>query len=79
MNTSSSAWAFRHYLCTSLTAMGHEVIGVDKDMQKVNQVKDRITHAVCLDSSDIHAVTTLPLKDADIVIVCIGEDIAPRC
>ena len=62
-------------LCTSLTAMGHEVIGVDKDMQKVNQVKDRITHGVCLDSSDMHAVTTLPLKDADMVIVCIGEDI----
>jgi trk system potassium uptake protein TrkA len=62
-------------LCTSLTAMGHEVIGVDKDMQKVNQLKDRITHGICLDSSDINAVTTLPLKDADIVIVCIGEDI----
>jgi trk system potassium uptake protein TrkA len=62
-------------LCTSLTAMGHEVIGVDKDMQKVNQVKDRVTHGICLDSSDMHAITTLPLKDADIVIVCIGEDI----
>ncbi len=67
--------SFGTTLSTSLTAMGHEVIGVDKDMQKVNQVKDRITHAVCLDSSDPNAITTLPLKDADVVIVSIGEDI----
>ncbi len=62
-------------LSASLTAMGHEVIGVDKDMRKVNQIKDRITHAVCLDSSDVHAITSLPLKDADVVIVSIGEDV----
>lgn len=62
-------------LSISLAAMGHEVIGVDRDMQKVNQVKDKVTHAVCLDSSDVHAITSLPLKDADVVIVSIGEDI----
>jgi trk system potassium uptake protein TrkA len=55
--------------------MGHEVIGVDRDMQKVNQVKDRITHAVCIDSTDVQAISTLPLRDADVVIVSIGEDI----
>jgi len=65
---------FGSTLSVSLAAMGHEVIGVDKDMSKVNALKDRITHAVCLDSSDVHAITTLPLKDADVVIVGIGED-----
>lgn len=57
-----------------LTAMGNEVIGVDKNIHKVDAMKDRVTHAIALDSTDSHAVTTLPLKDTDVVIVAIGED-----
>jgi trk system potassium uptake protein TrkA len=65
---------FGSTLASSLTAMGHEVVGVDKDKQKVNAYKDKITHAICLDSGDSEAIKTLPLKDADVVIVSIGED-----
>lgn len=61
-------------LSQKLTQMGHEVIGVDNDMGKVETIKDLITHAVCLDCTDIHAVSGLPLGETDIVIVGIGED-----
>lgn len=61
-------------LSQKLTQMGHEVIGVDNDMGKVETIKDQITHAVCLDCTDIHAVSSLPLRETDIVIVGIGED-----
>ncbi|MFN6946178.1 MAG: potassium channel family protein [Cytophagaceae bacterium] len=66
---------FGSSLATTLTQMGHEVIGVDNNMQKVDSMKDKITHAVCLDCTDMHAISTLPLKDTDVVIVGIGEDV----
>ncbi len=61
-------------LSEKLTKMGNEVIGVDVNMSKVEAIKDKITHAVNLDSTDITAVSSLPLKDTDVVIVGIGED-----
>lgn len=61
-------------LCIKLTELGNEVIGVDKRFDKVEQLKDKITHTVCLDSTDIQAVNSLPIKEADLVIVGIGED-----
>lgn len=58
-----------------LSKMGHEVIGVDHSMEKVEAFKDSITHAICIDSSNRTAMQTLPLKDTDLVVVAIGEDI----
>lgn len=65
---------FGKSLAIRLTELGHEVIGVDNRMAKVEQLKEKITHTVCMDSTDIDAVSALPLKDAHAVIVAIGED-----
>lgn len=65
---------FGKALAIRLTELGHEVIGVDNDMNKVEKFKDKITHTVCLNSTDRDAVGSLPLKDANAVIVAIGED-----
>lgn len=61
-------------LAKKLTEQGHEVIGVDNQMEKVETLKESITHAICLNSKDELAIKSLPLKTTDIVIVCIGED-----
>ncbi len=61
-------------LATSLTSVGHEVIGVDKDMKLVEAAKDMVSETVCMDMEDENAVKTLPLKDADAVYVTFGED-----
>jgi trk system potassium uptake protein TrkA len=61
-------------LAKRLTALGHDVIGVDKDMEKVEFFKDTIKNTVSMDITDIHALKTLPLKDCDMVVVCIGDD-----
>lgn len=61
-------------LAIRLTEMGHEVIGVDNTMSRIEQLKNDITHTVCLNSTDKEAVSSLPLKDAHAVIVAIGED-----
>lgn len=65
---------FGSSLAEKLTRTGNEVIGVDQKMSKVEALKEKVTHTICLDSTDAMAVTSLPLKDADVVMVCIGED-----
>ncbi|MBN1200063.1 MAG: TrkA family potassium uptake protein [Bacteroidales bacterium] len=65
---------FGRSLAQKLTLMGHEVIGVDNQMVKVETLKESITHTVCLDCTDQHAVGYLPLKETDLVVVAIGED-----
>lgn len=66
---------FGGYLAIQLTEMGHEVIGVDTSESKIDYVKDRITHAVLLNATDLQSVKTLPTKDTDVVIIAIGEDV----
>jgi trk system potassium uptake protein TrkA len=61
-------------LAQRLTKAGNEVIGVDNKMSKVEAQKENITHTVCLDCTDPQAVSYLPLKDTDVVIICIGEN-----
>lgn len=61
-------------LAVRLTEMGHEVIGVDIRMKRVEELKDEITHTICMNTTDKDAVSSLPLKDANAVIVAIGED-----
>ena len=65
---------FGSSLGQKLTEQGNEVIGVDKSMDKVDDLKEKISHTVCLDSTDQFTVSGLPLKDTDVVIVAIGED-----
>lgn len=61
-------------MAVKLTELGHEVMGVDKNMDKVDALKESVTHTICLDCTDTQAVTHLPLKDTNIVIVAIGEN-----
>ncbi|MBE8722929.1 potassium channel family protein [Sphingobacterium pedocola] len=65
---------FGRSLAIHLTELGHEVIAADKSLSIVEQLKDRITHTVCMDTTDKEAVGALPLKDSDAVIIAIGED-----
>lgn len=61
-------------LAQRLTAMGYEVIGVDKDIDKVNAYKDSIKNTICLNLNNEQAVRSLPLRDSDLNIVTLGKD-----
>lgn len=65
---------FGSSIAEKLAGMGNEVIGVDISMSKVEAIKEKITHAISLDATDMEAVKNLPLNDCDIVIIGIGED-----
>lgn len=66
--------SFGAALATQLVQLGHEVIGVDQKMERVDKYKHSITHAVSLDATSKEAMQQLPLKDVDAAIIGIGED-----
>ncbi len=65
---------FGSNLALSLVQLGHEVIGVDNRMEKIEELKDHLTYVVCFDATVSHSVNTLPMKDVDVAVVCIGEN-----
>ena len=66
-----------HYggiLAEELTALGHEVVGVDKDELHVDRVKDKMVTSFVLDATDEAALSVLPVRNVDLVIVAIGDN-----
>ena len=66
--------SFGASLAIKLTKQGNEVIGVDTNMDKVDDFKERISHTICMDATDEYTVSGLPLKDTDVVVIAIGEN-----
>lgn len=65
---------FGSNLALNLIQLGHEVIGVDNRMEKIEELKEHLTFAVCFDTTLSHSLSTLPLHDVDVAVVCIGEN-----
>lgn len=61
-------------LARDLVAQGHEVIGADSSRAVVDDIKDYITTAYIIDSTEESALGVLPLRNVDVVIVAIGEN-----
>ncbi len=53
----------------------HEVFGIDSDISLVNKYSAYFTATMCLDTTDEESFKQIPLKDTDIVIIAIGEDV----
>lgn len=66
--------SFGMALAQRLTVLGYEVIGVDKDLDKVNNYKDTIKNTISLDISNAQAARNLPIRDSDLNIVTLGKD-----
>lgn len=62
-------------LVSELTELGHEVIGVDVSENYTDHVKDKCSAVFQLDATDEMALSILPIKDVDIIIVAIGENL----
>lgn len=65
---------FGSVMATELSALGHEVIGADNNLSRVDRIKDSITTAYHLDASDSLALSALPVTSVDVVIVAVGEN-----
>ena len=61
-------------IAKTLSKKGAEVIAIDKDIDKVEHIKDYVSYAVSLDATDKQALLNQNIEDMDAVIIAIGED-----
>jgi len=66
---------FGHYLATRLFEMGHEVLGIDKNARRVQEIRDWVSRAVIADATDPQALKDLELDKMDVVVVSIGSEL----
>ncbi|HBV96708.1 MAG: potassium uptake system protein [Peptococcaceae bacterium BICA1-7] len=66
---------FGSSLAKTLTQMGHEVLAIDADENKVESLVDSVTHAVQANALEDHSLKALGVRNFDIVVVAIGHDI----
>lgn len=66
---------FGENLCRELVDMGHKVLAIDIDIERVNNAADFATRAVQADSMDPVELKTLGIHKFDAVIVAIGDDV----
>lgn len=59
----------------TLYSTGNDVLVIDKDEDLVQEMADEVTHAVQMDASDEHALRTLGLRNFDVAVVSIGDNI----
>ena len=67
--------SFGSTVAKTLTDQGVEVIAVDSDKEKVEDIKDYVAVAVALDATDEKALRSIGLEQIDAAIVCIGENV----
>jgi trk system potassium uptake protein len=67
---------FGYYLAITLYEKRHAVLAVDKDINRVQEIKDKVTQAVVGDATDIKTLETLGIKHVDAAVVCIGSVIS---
>ena len=66
---------FGSAIAETLCKAGEEVLGVDVNLDLVEDMRDRITQTVQMDAMDRDALTALGVKDFDVAFVTMGSDI----
>lgn len=67
--------SFGQTIALELTRLGHDVIGIDTNQRNIEDVADRVTHAVIADATDEKVLDELNVQKSEAAIVAIGEDI----
>jgi trk system potassium uptake protein len=62
-------------VAATLYEMGHDVLAIDAEEERIENIVDKVTHAVVADSTSENALKSLGITNFDVVIVSIGQDI----
>jgi trk system potassium uptake protein TrkA len=65
---------FGSSISRTLRALGHDVLGIDMDMDLVQRMRPMLTDAVQADATDLDALRGLDIASYDAVVVAIGTD-----
>lgn len=65
---------FGSAIAQRLTEKGAEVIAMDSDRERIERIRERVTYAVALDSTDKYALISQGIQEMDAVVVSIGEN-----
>lgn len=66
---------FGRRICEILTEKGADVIAIDNTSDQINRVKDFVSQAVLVDSTDEESLSEVALDSIDAAIVAIGDNI----
>jgi len=66
---------FGSSVAITLAKMGYEVLGIDVDQERVNDLAEIITESVKVDAIDEQSLKALGIRNCDVVIVAIGREI----
>jgi len=64
---------FGKKLAIALAMSGAEVIAIDRDRDEIESIRDQVSHAVRLDSTDEEALTAQGVDKVDVAIIGIGQ------
>jgi trk system potassium uptake protein len=66
---------FGSSVAKTLYEMGYEVIAIDSDEERIQEHLTHVSHAVQADTTDENAMREIGIRNFDVVVVAIGEDI----
>ncbi|MDI9512455.1 MAG: TrkA family potassium uptake protein [Bacillota bacterium] len=66
---------FGESIATNLYKMGHDVLAVDIDEERVQHIANKVTHAVQADATEEGTLEALGVKHFDGAVVTIGESV----
>ena len=65
---------FGNAIARTLSSRGAEVLAIDSDEEHIEDIKEDVSYAVCMDATDIKVLRSQNVQDMDAVVVAIGED-----
>jgi len=65
---------FGFSVAKTLSEKGHQVLGIDIDEDKVQDISEIVTQAVCADATDEKALKAIGLENVDVAVVGMGDN-----
>ena len=65
---------FGRQVAVSLAQRGHEVLAIDTNMARVEEIKELVARSARADASELDALRALAVQELDTAVVAIGDD-----
>lgn len=66
---------FGSSIAKTLYSLGHDVLAIDSDEDIIQDISDSVTHAVQMDAADEGALRGIGIRNFDVAVVTIGENV----